>query len=76
MNYDPTTVQRWSISLTNGSGTDRTLQFVATTNAWRFLGPTGLTNAPSLVTNLTQVVLNGVSRGTNTLVKYEFYAWP
>ncbi len=76
MGYDPTLLKPWVITLTNGSGTDRTLEFNAQTNRFRFIGPTGLTNAPSMITNATQVILYGRSVGTNTTVRYEYYAWP
>jgi hypothetical protein len=65
----------WSLLVTNGSGSDRTLEFSAVTNRWRFSGTYG-TNAPSTLTNATQLLISGRSQGTNTVVGYTYFPWP
>lgn len=65
----------WTCLITNGSGSDRTLEFSAVTNRYRFAGTYG-TNAPSTLTNNTQLLISGRSLGTNTLIGYTYYAWP
>lgn len=68
-------IHDWSLLITNGSGTSRTLEFSAVTNRWRFHGTYG-TNAPNTLTNGTQLLISGRSIGTNTLVSYNYFAWP
>lgn len=65
----------WTCLITNGSGSDRTLEFSAVTNRFRFAGTYG-TNAPSVLTNATQLLISGRSLGTNTLIGYSYFAWP
>lgn len=65
----------WNVTITNGSGTDRTIEFSVVTNRYRFQGTYG-TNAPSVLTNGTQLLVSGRSDGTNTLLSYAYYAWP
>lgn len=63
------------VTMTNGSGTDRTLEFSPATNSFRFAGVYG-TNAPSVVTNLTQLHATFRVSGVNVLVSYDYYPWP
>ena len=65
----------WNCLITNGSGSDRTLEFSAVTNNFRFSGTYG-TNAPSVLTNNTQILISGRSLGTNTIVGYSYFPWP
>jgi hypothetical protein len=65
----------WSLLVTNGGGSDRTLEFSAVTNRWRFSGTYG-TNAPNTLTNATQLLISGRSLGTNTVVGYTYFPWP
>lgn len=64
-----------TVLITNGSGSDRTLEFSAVTNRYRFAGTYG-TNAPTVLTNATQLLLSLRSLGTNTLVGYSYFPWP
>lgn len=75
MNTDTTKAHYWSLLLTNGGGSDRTLEFSAVTNRWRFSGTYG-TNAPNTITNATQLLISGRSLGTNTIVGYTYFPWP
>lgn len=65
----------WSLTVTNGGGSDKTIHFSSVTNRWRFAGTYG-TNAPNTLTNGTQLLLSGRSDGTNTLLGYQYFAWP
>ncbi len=75
MQYVSTVPLYWTATITNGSGSDRTLEFSSVTNRYRFAGTYG-TNAPSVLTNGTQILIAGRSDGTNTLVGYTYFAWP
>ena len=75
MGTDTNIVRTWTLTITNGAGVNRTLEFSAVTNRWRFNGTYG-TNAPNTLTNGTQLVIAGRSLGTNTLVNYTYYPWP
>jgi len=65
----------WSVLMTNYSGTDRTFEFSVVTNRVRYAGTYG-TNAPTVITNNTQLLLTGISDGTNTLINYSYFAGP
>lgn len=73
--YDDTLVDYWNLVITNGSGTDRTVEFSAVTNRWRFAGTYG-TNAPSVLTNATRLLVSARQHGTNVQVGYAYFAWP
>lgn len=75
MGYNESLVDYWTLITTNGSGTNRTIQFVATTNNWRFSGVYG-TNAPSVITNNTRLEISGRQKGTNVQVLYSYTPWP
>jgi hypothetical protein len=75
MQYLAGTPKYWNLTITNGSGSDRTLEFSSVTNRYRFAGTYG-TNAPSVLTNATQLLVSGRSDGTNTTVGYQYFAWP
>lgn len=66
-------VIRWAAYVTNLSASTWGIRFSAGTNRWFFLSPTGLTNAPTVLTNNTRLELIGRSEGTNTLVRWAFY---
>lgn len=69
------TIEYWNLSITNISGTDRTIEFSPVTNRWRFAGTYG-TNAPSVLTNGTALEISAKSDGTNTQVGYSYFAAP
>lgn len=75
MGYNDSVVDYWTLITTNGSGTNRTVQFVVTTNNWRFNGVYG-TNAPSVITNNTRLEIAGRQKGTNVQVVYVYTPWP
>jgi len=75
MGYSDSLVDYWSCNITNGSGSDRTLEFSAVTNRYRFAGTYG-TNAPSVLTNATRLEISGRQQGTNVQVVYSYFAWP
>ena len=75
MQYSPAKIFYPNVVITNGGGSDRTLEFSAVTNRYRFVGVYG-TNAPSVLTNGTQLHLGFRCDGTNTTVAYGYFAWP
>jgi hypothetical protein len=75
MGYNDSTVAYWTCVITNGSGSDRTLEFSAVTNRYRFAGTYG-TNAPATITNNTTLEISGRQVGTNVFVAYGYFAWP
>lgn len=75
MQTDPTFAAYLNVTITNLSGSDRTLEFSAVTNRWRFAGVYG-TNAPSVLTNNTALLMSLRCLGTNTLVGYSYFAAP
>jgi len=75
MGYDASLVDYWTVVITNGSGSSRTLEFSAVTNNWRFNGVYG-TNAPNTLTNATRLELSGRQHGTNVQILYSYTPWP
>lgn len=75
MGYESAKVDYIRVTMTNGSGADTTLQFAPNTNDWRFAGVYG-TNAPSLLTNMTQLHATMRVVNTNVLVIYDYAPWP
>lgn len=75
MQTDPSFAAYLNVTITNLSGSDRTLEFSAVTNRWRFSGVYG-TNAPSTITNNTALLLSLRCLGTNTLVGYSYFTAP
>ena len=73
--YSTTVTRYWTLTITNLSGSDRTLEFSQVTNAWRFQGTYG-TNAPNTLTNGTALVLSGKNRNTNNQVAYTYFKFP
>lgn len=68
-------VNKWSCSITNLSAIAWGIGWSSVSNRWRWRGVGGVTNAPSVLTNTTELLLEGESEGTNTTVKY-FYFTP
>ena len=62
----------WNAYITNLSANTWGISFSAVTNRWRFAGVNG-TNAPTVLTNDTCLMLSCRSDGTNTLVGYTYY---
>jgi len=75
MGYDSALQDEWLLVITNGSGSDRTIEFSAVTNRYRFSGTYG-TNAPSVITNNTTLEISGRQIGTNVNIVYSYFAWP
>lgn len=67
------TMQQSSVTITNLSANTWGIQFSAVTNRWRFLGATGQTNSPSVLTNNSALVLRMEIDGTNILCDWEHY---
>lgn len=65
-------IQNWTLSVTNDSVNDWGLGFSSVTNRWFWQGTYG-TNAPSLLTNNTRLILTGKSLDTNTWVTYDYF---
>jgi hypothetical protein len=65
----------WNAIVTNLSGNTWGITFAAsgTTNHWHFAGTYG-TNAPSVLTNNTRLMLSGRTDGTNTMIGYSYFA--
>jgi hypothetical protein len=63
------------VLITNLSGSDRTLEFSTVTNRYRFYGCNG-TNAPSVLTNNTALMLSIRTQGTNGQVGYAYFTAP
>ncbi len=63
----------WNAIITNLSANTWGISFHSGTNRWRFSGTYG-TNAPTVLTNNTALLLSGRSDGTNTLVGYTWFA--
>lgn len=76
MSYDPGRVDYVNLTMTNGSGSDRTFQFQATTNHVRWAGVYG-TNAPVIITNATALTISFRIQGTNVNpAGYTYFAIP
>lgn len=65
----------FSITITNGSGSNRTLEFSNATNDWKWSYAQGAT-APTTLTNSEQIVITGELRNTNITAAYAYYPWP
>jgi hypothetical protein len=63
----------WNAIVTNLSASTWGIAFASGTNRWKFSGVYG-TNAPTVLTNGTALMLSGRSDGTNTLVGYTYFA--
>lgn len=63
------------IVITNGSGSNRTLEFSAVTNRFKWSYAQGAA-APSVLTNGTQLHLSFMVDGTNVVGSYAYYSWP
>jgi|GEM_PF-6329140 len=63
----------WTAIITNLSGNTWGINFASGTNRWRFSGVYG-TNAPSVLTNGTALMLSGRTDGTNCLLGYTYFA--
>lgn len=63
-----------NVNITNGSGSNWTLEFSAVTN--RFKSSFGQGSLPSVLTNGTQLKLAFEQDGTNVLVGWAYYSWP
>ena len=64
-----------TITITNGSGSNRTLEFSAVTNAWKWSFAQSST-APSVITNGTRLDLSFHVSGTNVLGAFSYSSWP
>jgi hypothetical protein len=63
------------LTITNGSGSDRTIEFSSVTNLWRwYYAQSGV--APSVLTNGTQLEISFRVNGTNVLASYGYAPWP
>ena len=66
----------FTITITNGSGSDRLLELPATTNRWKWSYGQAST-APTVLTNGTRLVVEGWIINTNiTLASYAYTSWP
>lgn len=65
----------FSITITNGSGSNRTLEFSSVTNDWKWSYAQGGI-APTVMTNSEQIVITGELRNTNVTAAYAYYPWP
>jgi hypothetical protein len=65
----------FSIEITNGSGTTRTLEFSQITNNWVWSYAQGGA-APTTMTNSERIVIEGKLRGTNITASYAYFPWP
>jgi hypothetical protein len=63
----------WTASITNLSAISWGINFSSLTNRWRYSGIYG-TNAPSVLTNGTCLMLAGRTDGTNCTVGYTYFA--
>lgn len=63
----------WNAYVTNLSAATWGIGFSAVTNRWRFSGVYG-TNSPTILTNNTELMISGMTDGTNTLVGFTYYA--
>lgn len=66
--------QRWRVAITNLSANNWGFSFPATTNRVKWQSWMYGTNAPSVITNNTVLVLDGESEGTNTLVEFKYFS--
>lgn len=62
----------WNAYITNLSANTWGINFSAGTNRWRFSGVYG-TNAPTVLTNDTMLMLSGRTDGSNTVVGYTYF---
>ena len=67
-------VANWTATITNLSAINWGIGFSSATNRWRFWSSMYGTNAPSVLTNGTALVLQGESEGTNTTVRFNYFA--
>ncbi len=65
--------QQWTATVTNLPDRAWGIRFSSVTNRWRFYNPAYGTNAPSVLSNNTALVLQCESVGTNILVHYRYY---
>lgn len=65
----------FSITITNGSGSNRTLEFSPVTNAWKWSYAQGAI-APTVLTNSEQIIITGELSNTNVTAAYAYYPWP
>jgi hypothetical protein len=65
----------FSITITNGSGNNRTVEFSNATNRWRWSYGQAAT-APTTLTNLTELQIMGEISNTNITASYAYYPWP
>jgi hypothetical protein len=72
-----TATKYWTLTITNGSGSDKLLSWVGSTasNRWRFAGVYG-TNGNLTLTNNTGLIMSVKQNGTNFLGNYSYYSWP
>lgn len=62
-----------SMFFTNGSGSEKGIQFSAVTNAWHW--PTNQA-APTVIPNNTALYISARTHGSNVHAAYAFYTWP
>lgn len=65
----------FTLVVTNGSGGNTGINFSSGTNSWRWSYSQGAA-APSVLTNLTQLLISGRVDGSNVLASYAYFAWP
>lgn len=69
----PGSIQNWTLSVTNDSTSNWGLSFSSVTNRWFWQGTYG-TNAPSVLTNNTRLIIAGKSLDTNTWITYDYFS--
>lgn len=65
----------WTLNITNGSGANRTLEFSAVTNRWKW-SQSQASAVPQLITNGTMVVITAQQQGTNIWPFFAIFDWP